>query len=140
MTSHNVFVEINKRGNKIFDVKVKISDLENMDFMDYANQFFDYRISSVWSPPEILKSYKRMPEDYHFIDVYSFGMILWELWHEAIPFDNDMVEAQKYVVNEESRPKIIRSSKDLDSDDEHKEEHLDKSNHKIEKVNQGETG
>ena len=110
-----------------------------MDFMDYANQFFDYRISSVWSPPEILKSYKKMPEHYHFIDVYSFGMILWELWHESIPFDNDMVEAQKYVVNEESRPKIIRSSKDLDNEDEHKED-LEKSNHKIEKVNEGETG
>jgi len=43
---------------------------------------------------------------------------MWELWHEAIPFDNDMVEAQKYVVNEESRPKIIRSSQDIDSDEE----------------------
>jgi hypothetical protein len=65
---------------------------------------------------------------------------MWELWHEAIPFDNDMVEAQKYVVNEESRPKIIRSSQDLDSDDEEEKECLDKSNHKLEKVNIGETG
>lgn len=81
-----------------------------------------------------------MPEDYQFVDVYSFGVILWELWHEAIPFDNDMVEAQKYVVNEESRPKIIRSSQDIDSDEEEDQECLQQSIHKLEKVNIGETG
>jgi len=27
------------------------------------------------------------------LDVYSYGMVLWELWHEAIPFDNDISAA-----------------------------------------------
>ena len=46
---------------------------------------------SVWSAPEILKAAKKIaeasnPEE----DVYSFGMLLWELWHEHKPFDNDV--------------------------------------------------
>lgn len=43
------------------------------------------------------------------MDTYSFGLILWELWHQAIPFDNDVVQAAKYVVKENSRPKIIHN-------------------------------
>ena len=40
------------------------------------------------------------------MDTYSFGMIIWELWHMSIPFDNDIKLAEEYVVQEESRPKI----------------------------------
>jgi hypothetical protein len=46
------------------------------------------------------------------MDTYSYGMIIWELWHKSIPFDNDIKSAEEYVVKEESRPKIIRSAKD----------------------------
>ena len=38
------------------------------------------------------------------MDTYSFGMILWELWHEMLPFDGDLKLCQNYVVNEQSRP------------------------------------
>lgn len=48
------------------------------------------------------------------LDVYSFGLIVWELWHEHVPFDDDLIEAQKYVINEESRPKIICKAEDID--------------------------
>ena len=50
------------------------------------------------------------------MDVYSFGMVLWELWHQSIPFDNDIKQATQYVLKEESRPKIIQSALDLDKD------------------------
>ena len=71
---------------------MKISDLENLDFMEYANLFYNYRISSVWSPPECLAHPKKMPSNpTGQMDVYSFGMILWELWHEEVPFDNDII-------------------------------------------------
>jgi hypothetical protein len=43
------------------------------------------------------------------MDVYSFGMILWELWHEMIPFDNDLKFATRYVLVEDSRPMIMSS-------------------------------
>ena len=56
------------------------------------------------------------------MDVYSFGMVLWELWHQSIPFDNDIKQATQYVLKEESRPKIIQSALDLDKDIEGEED------------------
>ena len=50
------------------------------------------------------------------MDVYSYGMIIWEIWHQNVPFDGDIGTAQEYVVKEESRPKIVQSSADLDQD------------------------
>ena len=41
------------------------------------------------------------------MDIYSYGMIIWEIWHQSVPFDGDIVTAQEYVVKEESRPKIV---------------------------------
>ena len=49
------------------------------------------------------------------MDVYSFSMILWEIWHELIPFDGELNEAIQYVVNEDSRPKIISSEEDIEN-------------------------
>ena len=40
-------------------------------------------------------------------DIYSFGMILWELLHGTVPFDNDMKTVVNYVVKEDLRPKIL---------------------------------
>jgi hypothetical protein len=34
------------------------------------------------------------------MDVYSFGLILWELWHEKIPFDGKLDEATQVVLEE----------------------------------------
>ena len=81
LTSHNIFVDLKKIASGTFEVRVRISDLENFDFMEYGNIFFNYRIVSVWSAPEALKQIKKITELTTQMDVYSFGVILWELWH-----------------------------------------------------------
>lgn len=53
-----------------------------------------------------MKFFRKVDEPTIEADIYSFGMILWELWHEHVPFDGELRECQNYVVNEDSRPKI----------------------------------
>lgn len=77
-----------------------------MPFIKYANTFMDYRNASVWSSPEQLEKPKKFVEPTVEMDVYSFGMVLWEMFHERIPFDGDLTSAIEYVVTEDSRPKI----------------------------------
>jgi hypothetical protein len=62
LSSHNIFVDIKKISEMNFNVFVKISDIENGDFMEYANMFFNYKISSVWSSPEVLEQLKKIPK------------------------------------------------------------------------------
>lgn len=116
LSSHNIFVDLKKVESGTFEVSIRVSDFENLDFMEYGNMFYNYRMSSVWSAPEVLKAPKKIPELTSQLDTYSFGMIIWELWHNSIPFDNDIKSAEEYVVKEESRPKIIRGSEDIDHD------------------------
>ena len=58
------------------------------------------------------------------MDVYSFGVLMWELLYEKEPFDGDLSSAIQYVVDEDARPRIItlattdalvRDTVDLDS-------------------------
>ena len=40
------------------------------------------------------------------MDVYAFGMIMWEILHEKIPFDGDQDSVVNYVVEQDARPFI----------------------------------
>lgn len=74
----------------------------------YASTFYSYKNLSVWSAPETLKHGKKMGDViFPEVDVYSFGMLMWELWHEHIPFDNDVALCQQYVLQEDARPMIV---------------------------------
>jgi hypothetical protein len=38
------------------------------------------------------------------MDVYSFGFLMWEIFHEQVPFDGDLAECTRYVTQEDGRP------------------------------------
>jgi len=40
------------------------------------------------------------------MDVYSYGFVLWEMFHDRVPFDGDLQAAITYVLTEDSRPKL----------------------------------
>mmetsp|Transcript_40291 Transcript_40291/g.61482 ORF Transcript_40291/g.61482 Transcript_40291/m.61482 type:complete len:149 (-) Transcript_40291:500-946(-) len=61
LTSHNVFVSFKKIASRQFMIRLKISDLETLDLMEYGNMFFNYRPVSVWSAPEALVALKKLP-------------------------------------------------------------------------------
>ena len=41
------------------------------------------------------------------MDVYSFGMVMWEVLHDQMPFDGMLKTAIEYVVDEDARPRIV---------------------------------
>eukprot|EP00347_Sterkiella_histriomuscorum_P012447 403368538 len=107
LTSHNIMIELKPQSNSVRNAKIRIGDLELMPLFKYANTFYDYRSSSVWSAPECLAQPKKQLDPTKEMDIYSYGMLMWELWHETIPFDNDLSLCEQYVVKEDSRPMIL---------------------------------
>ena len=39
-------------------------------------------------------------------DIYSFGMLLWEIFTENIPFNIKLSELKKYIIDEKLRPQV----------------------------------
>ena len=78
--------------------------------------FGSYKPQTVWSAPEALKQKKKLLEPNAKMDVYSFGMLIWELFHEQVPFSNDLQACTKFICEEESRPRI--DSPDDEEDEE----------------------
>jgi hypothetical protein len=102
LSSHNVFLELTSANR----FKVRIGDLEMIPLYKVANTFGDYRNSSVWSSPECLQNLKKVLDPTPEMDVYSFSMLMWEIWHDTVPFEGDLHLCKKYVVTEDSRPSI----------------------------------
>jgi hypothetical protein len=51
------------------------------------------------------------------MDVYSFGILMWEIFFETIPFDGNITECIKYVTVDNGRPRI-RVQRDADDEDD----------------------
>jgi len=103
---------------------VRIGELEMSDFKRYANMFYSYRNVSVWSPPENLKHQKKRADPSWRMDVYSFGMIMWEVLYEKEPFDGDLSAAIEYVIEQDARPLIrtVETSAAIEDEEENVEE------------------
>lgn len=107
LTSHNVFVEFDDCEVGSYETaKVTLDGIEMSDLKKYANMFNDYRNVSVWSPPEVLKHPKKLLEPLTQHDVYSFGVIMWEVLHEMVPFDGKLRDCTDLVIKQDLRPAI----------------------------------
>ena len=40
-------------------------------------------------------------------DIYAFGMLMWEILYERVPFEGEIKDAMEYVVKEDARPLIL---------------------------------
>ena len=85
------------------------------DFKRYAQMFFSYRSVNVWSAPECLRQPKKRHDPTPQMDSYSFGMLMWELLYESLPFDGELKSTIEYVVDEDARPRIVTINQNVDA-------------------------
>ena len=87
-------------------MRMQVDGIEYADLKKYANKFYSYRPISVWSPPEVMRAPKKYFDPEPTMDVYSFGVLMWELFHEQVPFDGNTTAATKLVLDN-TRPMIL---------------------------------
>jgi len=97
---------------------VKIGDYGLLNLKKYANIMGGYTHVSQYTAPEIFADNGAilLPEN-EKVDIYSFGMILWQLVSEKVPFEGlEFQDLHHIVCVENSRPKIPEgTSEDLQS-------------------------
>lgn len=94
---------------------MQLDALELTDVAKYANKFGSYRNVSVWSPPEALRQPRKVMDADTAMDVYSFGLIVWQVLHECVPFDGKIKECSKLVLDQDCRPKILQMEDEVES-------------------------
>ena len=72
-----------------------------------ASTFNKYKNKNSYSSPEVLVNGNDIGTGTdEKIDVYSYRMILWELFTNTTPFDVELPQVISYVVEQKLRPKI----------------------------------
>ncbi|MCQ2816615.1 MAG: protein kinase [archaeon] len=107
LSSKNILIDDNE--NPI------ISDFGFDNLRDIASIFNKYSNKNGYTSPELLSDrskigHKLEGNTLHNYDVYSFGMLMWEIFEEKIPFNVKLNELIKYVVEEKCRPEITNAT------------------------------
>ena len=100
LTPKNIFI------SNLNEISIKIGDVGDSTLRKHAAIFNGYDYRSVFSCPEILESGLGQEGAIEAHDIYSYGVILWEIWSEMVPFNDSIATAVEYVVKECARPKI----------------------------------
>ena len=104
LSSKNIYIED--------DLTPLIADYGFYSLKENASIFNKYINKNSYSSPEMLLDSKKICHKLNNIenneknDIYSFGMILWEIFTETIPFDVKLSELKKYIIEEKLRPEV----------------------------------
>ena len=119
-----IHCHLNSR-NILLDEGLKpiIVDFGFRNLYELANLFNKYINKNGYSSPEILAAsgkFFKIPENINDnlkkIDIYSYGMILWEIITNTVPFDVKLADIKKYVLEEKVRPEVpVNINKTLSS-------------------------
>ena len=90
-----------------------IVDFGFRNLYELANLFNKYINKNGYSAPEVLGTsgkFFKIPENTNEnlekIDIYSYGMILWEIITNTVPFDVKLSDVKKYVLEDKVRPEV----------------------------------
>lgn len=124
LSSRNLFIEKVIQGNMIKH-SVKLGDLGDLSVRQSAKIFLGYEIRNTWSSPEVINDPNLVFTDKkQSLDIYSYGMLLWEIFSNIVPFADNIDAAKVFVVEKNCRPKI-RYNGDV-SDEEEDDAHPNK--------------
>ena len=109
-----VHCHLNSRNILLDDeLNPKIVDFGFKNLYELANLFNKYINKNGYSAPEILATsikFYKIPDNINDnlikIDIYSFGMILWEIITNTVPFEVKLADIKKYVLEEKVRPEV----------------------------------
>jgi serine/threonine protein kinase len=96
------------------DFTPRICDYGFHYFKEIASIFLKYKNKNGYTCPELLKDNRNISnitgtdENFRKCDVYSFGMLLWELYTCTIPFDVKLTTVYDFVVKDNYRPEITK--------------------------------
>ena len=87
----------------------KIVDYGFNSAIDAASIFLKYKNKNAFSSPEVLADNRNIGAGINpASDVYSFGILIWEVYTSTIPFDVPIKKIIELVVNENLRPEISK--------------------------------
>ena len=103
LSSKNIYIED--------DLNPLIADFGFYNLAENASIFNKYINKNSYSSPEMLMDTKKIchklnNENDVKSDIYSFGILLWEIYTETIPFDVKLSELKKYILEEKYRPEV----------------------------------
>ena len=85
----------------------KIVDYGLNSLKENASIFLKYKNKNSYSSPEVLQGNKNIGEDINSSsDVYSYGILLWEIYTSTIPFDVGIKKIMELVGQDNLRPEI----------------------------------
>lgn len=103
LTSHNILID--------HDLTPYITDLGLFKLKKYAGILINYSNKSSWSSPELLR--ENCPTALHITesdDMYSYGVVVWEILTEQEPFPNvGRARLMQMVARDSLRPEIPQS-------------------------------
>jgi len=103
LSSKNIYIDD--------DLNPLIADYGFYNLKENASIFNKYINKNSYSSPEILLNSQKISHKYYNEnekknDIYSFGMLLWEIFTETIPFNVKLSELKKYIIEEKLRPQV----------------------------------